>query len=533
MFLAADSYNINLLNKNQIYNVGMYLRISREDEEKYSEQSESIINQKDFLTRIIIENGWNLVDIYCDDGYTGTNFNRPAFQRMVKDIEAGRINTVITKDLSRLGRDYIETGHYIEKYFPSRNIRYIAVNDGIDTYSNSSSNDLSPFRSVINDMYAKDISKKVRTVMDSKRKNGLFIGAFAPYGYLKDPNEKGKLVINPETAPIVRRIYEMYIDGHGYTYIANALNSENIPNPTSYKQSITAFRNPRSKLGLWTHETIKVILGNPTYSGNLTQRKLSKVNYKLKQLKNLPREAWISVENTHEPVIDKDIFNQVQSMIKRNSDLECISRKQLHLLSGIIFCGDCGEKMTFANTPRGKTYCICSKYKRFNKLNLCTRHSILEEKLESYVLQDLRKISKAFLNKDKCIAIANKGKVVSKSEALLIEENKIQTRLNDIKRIIKNLYEDKIRGIIIENDFLELSQGFNSEREQLNSKLAAITRKKQLISCPDSESNELMGLIKNFTEFKNVNKAILVKLIDSIQIFEDNKIKINYKFTKP
>jgi DNA invertase Pin-like site-specific DNA recombinase len=212
MYALMDSYRQNTYN--QTYNVGIYLRLSREDDT--INQSESILNQKEYLTRYVLDQEWNLIDIYIDDGFTGTNFDRPDFKRMIKDVESKRINLVITKDLSRLGRDYIDTGYYLERFFPKANVRYIALNDGIDTFQTNSNNDMSPFKSVINDMYAKDISKKVRTTMISKQQNGEFIGAFAPYGYLKSKENKNKLIIDDEASKIVKRIFEMYVQGSGY-----------------------------------------------------------------------------------------------------------------------------------------------------------------------------------------------------------------------------------------------------------------------------------------------------------------------------
>lgn len=230
--------------QNQINNSGLtagfraaiYCRISRED--SGLEQSESIVNQRDFLQRYVKEQGWQLYDVYIDDGFTGTSFDRPGFKRLLADIEAKRVNLVITKDLSRLGRDYITTGHYIERYFPEKRVRYIAVNDNIDTYIDSMGNDITPFRSVINDLYARDISVKVRAAMDSKRKEGKFIGAFPPYGYLKDPTDKNKLILDEETAPVVAQIFQLYVEGWGLSQIARWLNEEGIITPLERKDKL-------------------------------------------------------------------------------------------------------------------------------------------------------------------------------------------------------------------------------------------------------------------------------------------------------
>ena len=528
--MAITQDNCYKLNS-KTFNVGIYLRISREDEERDGNNSESILNQKDFLTRYVLEHEWNLIDIYCDDGFTGTNFNRPDFIRMIKDIECKHINMVVTKDLSRLGRDYIETGHYLERYFPSKNVRYLAVNDGIDTFSNTSNNDMGPFRSVMNDMYARDISKKVKSVMDNKRKNGQFIGAFAPYGYLKSPDDKSKLIVDSQAAPVVKRIFEMYLSGYGYSYISNALTSEGIISPVAYKTLYTNYKNPKSRLGIWTAEAIKHMLINPTYAGDITQNKFYKVNYKLKQLKNVPKASWITVKGTHEPIIDHFSFDLVQEMIDVNIRLESSEKKNSHLLSGVLFCGDCGERMTFTKSQRGEMYAICSKYKRFGNLNLCTRHSHLEKDLESYVVDDLRRISEFSIDKEKLLRLAQsnlkKEKVIDTSSEII----KLESKLSEIKKSIKSLYEDKLRGILNEMDFINISKDFNREREQLNSRLASTYEKqKEIQSCGNTDFTHY---INELCKFEKLDKSALVRLIERIDVFEDKKIMIHYKFRNP
>ena len=230
--------------------------------------SESIINQKEFLTKYVAKQpNWLLIDIYIDDGFTGTNFNRPSFIRLKEDIEQGKIDMVITKDLSRLGRDYIDTGYYLEKYFPTKNVRYIAVNDGVDTFSKTSNNDIGPFLSVVNDMYAKDISKKVRTVKRTKAEKGEFIGAFAPYGYKKHSNDITKLIVDEEAAEVVKYIFNEYVNGNGLAYIAHRLNEKKIDCPSIYKQRNSKY-HCKATANLWGHNTIKSILTNKVYTGD-------------------------------------------------------------------------------------------------------------------------------------------------------------------------------------------------------------------------------------------------------------------------
>lgn len=468
MFALIDNYSKNIDKK--IYNAGLYLRISKEDE--ISGESESITNQKDYISRYVIENGWNLTDIYIDDGYTGTNFNRPEFKRMLKDLEAKKINMVITKDMSRLGRDYIDTGYYIERYFPEHDIRYIAINDGIDTFAlNNSNNDMSPFKSVMNDMYAKDISKKIRTSLSVKKRNGEYTGAFTPYGYIKDPKDKNKLLVDPDTVGIVKRIYEMYVGGQSFRQIQTTLNNEGILSPGAYKQQTTTYKNT-SRYGLWSFEGVKQILINRTYTGDMTQGKFVKLSYKIKKSKQLSKDLWVTVENTHEPIIDIDTFELVQKMIARNASFDFTDRAKPHLLAGLMYCADCGGRMTFMQSGQKDGtkiyYAVCSSYKRYKK---CTRHSIKETDLEACVINDLKQISEYTINREKFLeAIKDKPKK-SKTETTEKEIKAIEVKLQEIKKIIKSLYEDKIKNIIDETTFMELTKDYSKERDQLQTRL--------------------------------------------------------------
>jgi len=528
---AHDNYFIDRDNK--IYNVGIYLRLSREDET--TGQSESINNQKDFLTGYILEKNWNIINIYIDDGYSGLNFDRPGFKKMIADIENKKIDLVITKDLSRLGRDYIDTGYYIERYFPQKRVRYIALNDGIDTFGNTTNNDMSPFKSVINDMYAKDISKKIRAVMDTKRINGKFIGAFAPYGYVKDSKDKNKLIIDEQSANVVKRIFEMYISGDSMSKIVKIFNDEKILTPTEYKNKIQnlAYVNTSSKYGIWRQETIKIILTNPTYIGNMTQRRSEKINYKLKKFKKIPKKDWITAENTHEAVIDEETFKQVQVMIQKKA---CVYypnpiKRESHLLAGIIFCGDCGKPMTFRRHGKTKKefIAICSSYSRFGAYK-CERNAINESLLNQYVLEEFKQMSNQLINKADFLSEFQNQELKSKTDIIQKELEKINKRLEEIKKIIKSLYEDKVREIISEDDFIQMSKEFNEEKNSLSEKHT------RLIETPEEKIlsyAETLNLIEKIIDFEHVDKILLNQLIKKIEIFKNKEIIINYAFQEP
>ncbi len=515
----------------KIYNAGLYTRLSREDESN-SSQSESIKNQIDFLTKYALDQGCNIVDIYVDDGFSGTNFERPDFMRMLEDIEAGKVNLVITKDLSRLGRDYIGTGYYLEKYFPEHNIRYIAVNDGIDTFSDSGNNDMSPFKSVINDMYAKDISKKVKSVFRSKAASGKFIGAFAPYGYKKDPRDNSKLVVDEVAAATVRKIYKLYIEGKGLSHIAHTLNSDGVPNPSRYKAVETNYRNGLTKNLLWEHNTVKAILASPTYAGNMAQGKFKKVNYKSKKLLRVDKGGWMIVENTHEPIVSMEDFQLVQKMIYRKSSLNVMSKKVTKLLSGFIFCGDCGQYMTFTRTQKGEEYVVCSKYKR-HTAKYCTRHSMKVSELEAAVLEDIRTMLKAVINCEDIARETQKQPGNSRKSSITQEIAGIERKLEEINNTIRNLYKDKVKGILSEPEFIDLNKGFNKEKEILVYKYNELQGLLNQQTKRDSEVESVLATVKSLVEVQSLSRELLEKLVDKIEVYEDNSIRITYKFQNP
>lgn len=539
---ASGSYIMNNEIDTNNYRVGMYLRLSKADdkEEKADDPSQSIINQREFITKYIVENGWDLYDEYVDDGYSGTNFERPAFQRMMTDIKKRHINLVIVKDLSRLGRNAGWTTVYIDEIFPLYNVRFIAINNNIDTFAkNNSNNELAGMTGFMNDWYCLDISKKIRTTFNSKRQNGQFIGAFAPYGYQKDPNNKNKLIIDPEASLVIKRIFNMRINGIAIEAIMRTLNEENIPCPTKYKeQKGMNYKNTNIKRYLWTAETIKDILSNPTYIGNMAQRRNEKISYKLKKFRKVPRKDWIIVENTHEPIIDKETFQTVQELIKQKA-YGTTQNKTEHLLSGLLVCGDCGKSLTFRrdNKRANKDFItLCSDYSRFHK---CTRHAVLEEELNNLVISDLRATARKILkNKSKSKFLEKIQKPTFKIDNNITKLiNEKEKRKNEIVALRKSLYEDWKKGNIIKDDFDAMYEDYNKEKEQLNNEIEKLqvkisTQKQEM---PNTNFDKLLDELANL---KVIPKTILIKLIDKVEVFEDKpnrtkSVKIHYKFPSP
>ena len=468
--------------------------------------SESIINQKEFLTKYVTKQpNWLLIDIYIDDGFTGTNFNRPSFIRLKEDIEQGKIDMVITKDLSRLGRDYIDTGYYLEKYFPTKNVRYIAVNDGIDTYSKNSNNDIGPFMSVVNDMYAKDISKKVRTVKRTKAEKGEFIGAFAPY------------------------IFNEYVNGNGLAYIAHRLNERKIPCPSVYKQQSCNY-HCKTISGLWGHNTIKKILTNKVYTGDLIQRQGEMVSYKVKKYRLLPKSEHLIKEKAHEPIIDNQTYELAQDILKRKAHNIHRKENSEHLLAGLLYCPRCHNKYTYQvqSGLKNDMVAICSMYNRYGK-DYCTRIAVRESILNEFVVQDLRKILQEKIDKEKLINSIDKTKINNDKKMLQKKVADNNRRIEEIAKIIKTAYEDRVNGLLDTEEFVSFTESYKKEKQELIEKTEKLNIK--LSDFENNKENELMKYIKEIVSFKDINRNIILNLIDSIEIINKENIKINYKFT--
>ena len=370
------------------YHAALYIRLSKEDESEGP--SQSVQNQESLLREFVQQHRLSVYDTYVDDGWSGTNFDRPSFQRMIADIEAKKVNMVITKDLSRLGRDYIMTGHYMERYFPEHRVRYISLLDGIDTGVDSTANDITPFRAIMNDMYAKDISKKIKSVKRDKQRKGQFIGGKPVYGYKMHPTEKNKIVIDEEVAPVVRRIFALALSGMSCRNIATLLNQEGVPTPATYANLTVARPGPYA--GLWSSERISDMLQNETYIGNMVQGRMVKISYKSKKCLRQDPANWVVVEGTHEPLVDAETFRKVRLLV--NSRKHTRSRTYDFLLKGLIFCHECGYPLAVLNrkNARGEDvlYFVCRTYQRFTKAGVCTCHSIKEKTVTDAVIAKVR-----------------------------------------------------------------------------------------------------------------------------------------------
>lgn len=521
----------NLLNEvKQIkFRVAIYIRLSKEDLDKAeTTDSLSVNNQKSVLTEYVKKNGYTLVDVYIDDGYTGTNFDRPAFKKMINDIENEKIDMVVTKDLSRLGRDYIATGEYVEKYFPLHNVRYVALLDGIDTFLDTCNNDIAPFKAVINDMYSRDNSRKIRTALKTMQKKGKWVGGCTPFGYMKDPEDKNHLVPDPKEAPIVKEIFRLAENGLTYYQIKDKFTQENIPTMCMLRDNKRV--GEMSRQGIWCSKTIKGILSNELYLGDMVQNRRSRISYKIRRIVPNKKEEWIIVENTHEPLVDRQTFDKVQEILK---NCKVRANKEIYrLLDGILFCGDCKHKISICKPRKdNRTYIVCNYYRMYSKQHLCTSHSFNYDTLEEIIINKLKEIFKKCLNDSTTF---QKAKLYYQNAN---KQNDKYTRYDEIeKEIIKKkdqndkMYLDKLDGKINEEMFLRISAKLNDEISKLEKEKETLLKYVNKNDDEENSDEECNKLIKEF--MNNPTRGLVLRLIKRIEIFNDKSINIYFNFTK-
>ena len=508
------------------YHVALYIRLSKEDETEGA--SQSVTNQKSLLNEFVQQHRLSVYDTYVDDGWSGTSFDRPDFQRMIEDIEAKKVNMVITKDLSRLGRDYIMTGHYMERYFPEKRVRYISLLDGIDTGVESTANDITPFRAIMNDMYAKDISKKIKSVKRDKQRKGQFIGGKPMYGYKMHPTEKNEIVIDEEVAPVVRRIFAMALDGMSCRKIAATLSEEGVPTPATYCGWNMGRKGPYA--GLWSSERISEMLQNETYLGNMVQGRTVKISYKSKKCLKQDRENWVVVENTHEPLIDKETFQKVRMLV--NSRRHTRSRTYDFLLKGLIFCHECGYPMAVLNRPpvsgEDRLLFVCRTYQRFTKAGVCSCHSIKEQVVTEAVLAKVTEVCEAYLDPNKLQPIA--ADAVEKARKAENHEAEIQSIQNKIDSLTANLdkmYMDRLTGLLAEADFERIYLRVKMDRTSLEEKLKELESQKE---SPVSTEDRARELVQQFLDSAYTSRELLVSLIERVELTENKQIIIKFRF---
>lgn len=501
-----------------IYTAALYMRLSKDDDG--AAESASIITQRKMLRSYAAEHGYVVFDEYVDDGWSGTNFDRPDFKRMIGDIEAKKVNMVITKDLSRLGRDYITAGQYTEIYFPSKGVRYIAIHDGYD--SDSPYSDIAPFKNVINEMYARDTSKKIRSAFATKMRDGAYIAAFAPYGYQKDPADKNHLVVDRQSGQVVKRIFRMAAEGAPPTEIARSLNERGIPPPAVYRcmthdgLEVSAY----SKRQEWTSATIAKMLRNVVYLGHIAQGKTTKVSFKSQLTVRNPREQWIVVENTHEALVDQETFDLAR---RRTMARTCEKKGTFYnLFSGIAKCADCGRNMSATGTRKkgSPANLTCGGYKLYGAEE-CSNHFIDYNVLYEIVQASLRE--QLAISREERAAVLENAQKKQPASAGRQERSKeissIKKRLRELEGIIAKLYEDNAAGRLGDARMTKLLPKYEQEAETLEQRMAALQNENAAPEPSLQEAREKLDkLLRQITDVTELTPKLLFKLIDHIEI---------------
>lgn len=523
---------MNNYHDSKVYCAGAYLRLSKEDADK--DISDSIINQRDLILDFVKDRAdIEFVGEFVDDGFSGVDFQRPAFLRLIQDIEAGKIDCVICKDLSRFGRNYIEAGRYLEQMFPDKNIRFIAINDGYDSLSRNQSDDLIiPFRNVINDAYCRDISVKIRSQLQIKRQKGEFISPFAAFGYKKSAEDKHRLEIDEYAANIVRDIFAWKLDGMSQQGIANRLNEKGVLSPMDYKQSCgmkfkSGFQiNSQSK---WSAVTIGRILKNEIYIGVLAQGKKSTPNHKVKRVVEKPKSAWVRIKGNHDAIIADDVFHSVQHILKQ--DIRIAPKKDTaYLFSGLLFCGDCEKNLVrngVKQNGREYAYYMCVG-NRTDKS--CTSHRISDVKLEQAVLQIFRQHIANLMNMEQMLEFVNN--LPMKRDGIKQTDRLITQKTAEIERYARlkiKLFESMNDGLIDKIEYSDMKRSYDEKLRQTQNALTKL--KAEYDSLWESTgTHEWIERFKKHRDIEQLNRSVVVSLIDRIIVYEDNRVEVEFKY---
>lgn len=521
------------------WKAALYIRLSREDGDKV--ESNSITSQREILKEYLkLHPDIELHDFYIDDGWSGTNFDRPGFIRMMEDIYSGDVNCVIVKDLSRFGRNYTDAGNYLDNIFVRLQIRFIALNNGIDTATNNMNAATRCItvgvQNVINESLAATTSVNVRGTLNVNREHGKFIGSFASYGYMKDPNDHHKLIIDPETAPVVRMIFEKFIDGCSIIGIAKDLNEMGIPNPTAYKKlKGFNYKHPAGKKldGLWPDSSVRRILRNEMYVGNMVQGKNTTISYKIKQCRAIPKEDWIIVEGTHEAIVDRETFDKAQSLFNQFIR-KAPQKSEVDLFSGFVRCADCLRAMNKKTNshPYGTYHYYRCGTSRKMKKSSCTNHTIRIDKMELAVLASIQGMIDSAVEMDKLIKRINSSPVKKKESSHICSAIDTHTaELEKLKGMIIDLYPDWKSGIISKEEYFTLKEQLTEKTTSLEKALENLKRTNEEFKNGITEDNDFISHFKKYGKIDTLTRAMVVELIDKIYVHEGGRITISFKFT--
>lgn len=515
-----------------------YCRLSKDDGE--NKISESIENQMKLIREYVSKSeDLEIADVYIDDGYSGLYFaDRPQFQRMMEDIYKGKIQGVITKDISRLGREHIETSNYIERVFPSLSIRYIAILDGVDSVFHSNE-ELAQFKTLFNDMYSRDISKKIRGALSAQKKRGQFMSGFAPYGYIRDPEDKHHFLVDEEAAGVVRRIFCMYLEGYSRDGIARTLNEEDILPPSEYKRKVQGLKyaNAREKAGVkgWAYPTINIILKNRVYTGAMIQHKSEKISYKVRKYQYIPEEKQYIVEGTHEAIISKDTFEQVRALMKKRSRTPGFLSevKKVNPYAGFLVCGDCGYNMQRVTCRDGYE---CGTYHRKGNTK-CSSHFIKKEVLDSIVIYEIERQAELALkesDKDELLKAADRRREIKKRcEEADQKIERLQKELTGVQKYKKKTYENYVDGILDKEEYLSYKSEYERQDQDIREKIRQTEQEKENFGeAEESYENWIEKFVK-YGKLEEVTREIVTELIDRIIVNGDKSIDIVFKYRSP
>ena len=519
---AANSFPFAVLNQEEI--TALYCRLSQDD--KQEGDSNSIINQKKILKKYALDRGYTNIQFYIDDGVSGTTFNRAGFQSMIADVEAGKVKRVIVKDMSRLGRDYLQVGMYTEIFFPEHDVHFIAVNDGVD--SNQEDNEFTPFRNIINEWYAKDTSKKIRAVKRSKGMAGEHIGSHPPYGYMKNPENKKEWLIDEEAAEVVREIFRLCVGGYGPTRIAHILTERKILCPTYY--ALEKGGKPRTALPAdkytWNGPVVAKILDRMDYLGHTVNFKTHVKSYKVhKTIYNSP-DQWKVFEGTHEAIIDKETFEIVQKI--RAGKRRPTRMGEMPMFSGLLYCADCGRKLSFhrkAGEPAEKHHYLCENY-RSNTAN-CTMHYIRNVVVERIVLENLKEVIQYVSNyEDEFVRMIMDSDMRQRNRELSQKKKRlaeIQKRIGELDTIFQRIYEDNIIGKLSDERFMKMSKGYEDEQHTLQAEADEIQSELQQEEKKSVDVKRFLAIVKKYTDLTELTPEILREFIDKIIVHAPDK----------
>ena len=519
---AANSFPFAVLNQEEI--TALYCRLSQDD--KQEGDSNSIINQKKILKKYALDRGYTNIQFYIDDGVSGTTFNRAGFQSMIADVEAGKVKRVIVKDMSRLGRDYLQVGMYTEIFFPEHDVHFIAVNDGVD--SNQEDNEFTPFRNIINEWYAKDTSKKIRAVKRSKGMAGEHIGSHPPYGYMKNPENKKEWIIDEEAAEVVREIFRLCVGGYGPTRIAHILTERKILCPTYY--ALEKGGKPRTALPAdkytWNGPVVAKILDRMDYLGHTVNFKTHVKSYKVhKTIYNSP-DQWKVFEGTHEAIIDKETFEIVQKI--RAGKRRPTRMGEMPMFSGLLYCADCGRKLSFhrkADEPAEKHHYLCANY-RSNTAN-CTMHYIRNVVVERIVLENLKEVIQYVSNyEDEFVQMIMDSDMRQRNRELAQKKKRlaeIQKRIGELDTIFQRIYEDNIIGKLSDERFMKMSKGYEDEQHTLQTEANEIQSELQQEEKKSVDVKRFLAIVKKYTNLTELTPEILREFIDKIIVHAPDK----------